>query len=167
MQVGRIGDCGTNGKGNLRSIAKGFMLLGTIAAFAHPTFLECDGETLDAGVKPVYKPAAEPAIRFQATAYCEHGVTKSGIPASPGIVAADPRVLPLGSLIQVDVPSYCGVYQVMDTGRLVKGRIIDIYIPDHDLATEFGRRVAKVTVLRYGFPPSGEDPEREELNSVF
>ena len=39
----------------------------------------------------------------------------------------------------------------MDTGRLVKGYIIDIFIPDYELATQFGRRDVKVTILRYGF----------------
>jgi 3D (Asp-Asp-Asp) domain-containing protein len=68
----------------------------------------------------------------------------------PGVVAADPRLIPLGSVIYVDVPRYRGVYKVMDTGRLVKGKIIDIYIPDYNLAVKFGRRKAKVTVLRRG-----------------
>jgi len=40
----------------------------------------------------------------------------------------------------------------MDTGRLVKGRIIDIFLPNWGLATEFGKRKVIVTVLRYGFP---------------
>jgi hypothetical protein len=38
----------------------------------------------------------------------------------------------------------------MDTGRLVKGNIIDIYIPSLEKAIEFGRRQVKVTVVLYG-----------------
>ena len=41
---------------------------------------------------------------FQATAYCVTGITKSGVPVAPGHVAADPRVIPLGSMIYVDSP---------------------------------------------------------------
>jgi 3D (Asp-Asp-Asp) domain-containing protein len=36
------------------------------------------------------------------TAYCVSGTTKSGQQTRPGIVAADPRVLPLGSVIRVE-----------------------------------------------------------------
>ncbi len=70
---------------------------------------------------------------------------------SEGVVAADPRVLPLGSVIHLDVPRYRGIYEVMDTGRLVRGRTVDIYIPNYEAARKFGRRQAKVRVLRYGF----------------
>jgi 3D (Asp-Asp-Asp) domain-containing protein len=90
-------------------------------------------------------------IEFQATAYCDSGITKSGVHTSAGLVAADPRVLPLGSVIHVESPDYPGIYQVMDTGRLVKGNIIDIFLPSLESAVEFGRQKVRVTVLRYGF----------------
>ena len=38
----------------------------------------------------------------------------------------------------------------MDTGRLVKGRIIDIYMTRYDDAVNFGRQPIKVSVLQYG-----------------
>lgn len=88
-------------------------------------------------------------IDFTATAYCEKGITKSGVPVAEGIVAADPRVLPLGSWIKVDGPLYSGIYQVMDTGRLVKGKKIDIYLPTYAKAITFGLRRVRVTVLKY------------------
>jgi 3D (Asp-Asp-Asp) domain-containing protein len=98
---------------------------------------------------------------FEATAYCVTGITKSGIKVAPGHVAADPKVIPLGSMIYVDSPLMGGVYQVLDTGELVKGKIIDIFIPSHDNCVEFGRRAVKVQVLRYGFlgkAPSSRTP---------
>ncbi len=88
---------------------------------------------------------------FQATAYCVAGITKSGVPVVPGHVAADPKVIPLGSMIYVDSPSMGGIYQVLDTGRLIKGKIIDIYIPSYERCMEFGRRMVKIKVLRYGY----------------
>jgi 3D (Asp-Asp-Asp) domain-containing protein len=87
---------------------------------------------------------------FLATAYCENGITKAGVPVAHGIVAADPAVLPLGSLIYVDVPWHGGTYRVMDTGRLIKRRMIDIYIPGMRSAVWFGRQNVRVTVLKYG-----------------
>lgn len=93
-------------------------------------------------------------MTFEATAYCDSGITKSGVPVERGIVAGDPRVLPLGTIIDVDVSGYAGIYQVLDTGGLVKGRIIDLYMPDECEALKFGRRKVKITVLRYGYSPS-------------
>jgi 3D (Asp-Asp-Asp) domain-containing protein len=88
---------------------------------------------------------------FQATAYCITGITKSGVPVAPGHVAADPKVIPLGSVIYVESALMGGVYQVTDTGRLIKGKIIDIFIPSYEKSMEFGRRKVKVKVLRHGF----------------
>ena len=88
---------------------------------------------------------------FQATAYCITGITKSGLPVAPGHVAADPRVIPLGSMIYVESTHMGGFYQVTDTGRLIKGKIIDIFIPSYKKSREFGRRKVKVKVLRYGY----------------
>jgi len=88
--------------------------------------------------------------KFVATAYCDYGVTKSGAMTEIGLVAADPSVLPLGSIIHVEAPRYGGIYQVMDTGSAVKGKIIDIYIPSLQEAVEFGRQPVQVTVLHYG-----------------
>ena len=88
---------------------------------------------------------------FEATAYCVTGTTKSGAKVAPGHVAADPKVIPLGSMIYVDSPLMSGIYQVLDTGELVKGKIIDIFIPSYEACVEFGRRGVKVQVLRYGF----------------
>jgi 3D (Asp-Asp-Asp) domain-containing protein len=103
---------------------------------------------------------AKGAMDFHATAYCVTGLTKSGVPAAPGYVSADPRVIPLGSVIYVETPFRSGVYQVMDTGELIKGKIIDIFIPSYEACKEFGRRMVKVKVLRYGFrgDPARQNP---------
>ena len=96
-------------------------------------------------------PAAVEMENFNATAYCVTGITKSGVRVAPGHVAADPKVIPLGSMIYVDSPFMGGIYQVLDTGNLVKGKIIDIFIPSYKSCQEFGRRMVKIKVLRYGF----------------
>ncbi len=58
-----------------------------------------------------------------------------------GIVAADPDILPIGSVIEVHAGRYSGIYTVMDTGDAVKGTIIDIYMPNHEEAIQFARRL--------------------------
>jgi 3D (Asp-Asp-Asp) domain-containing protein len=88
---------------------------------------------------------------FHATAYSLTGITTAGVPAGPGYVAADPEVIPLGSVIYVESPRLKGVFQVMDTGELIKGKIIDIFMPSYEACVDFGRRMVNVKVLRYGF----------------
>lgn len=94
-------------------------------------------------------PVAGPTS-YVATAYSLRGRTASGRYVSRGLIAADPRVLPLGSRVRVEAGSYSGEYLVADTGTLVKGRRIDIWIPTGREAMRFGRRTVKLSVLSYG-----------------
>lgn len=94
-------------------------------------------------------PEKEP-VSYVATAYSLRGRTASGRYVGPGIIAADPRVLPLGSRVRVEAGSWSGEYLVADTGGRIKGRKIDIWIPSARQAMRFGRRVVKLTVLSYG-----------------
>jgi 3D (Asp-Asp-Asp) domain-containing protein len=102
-------------------------------------------------VASVPKPAAMKTRKFEATAYTIEGTTASGAQTRRGIVAADPKVLPLGSRIRVsDAGSYSGDYEVTDTGREIKGHEIDIYIENGAEAKRFGRRSVEVEVLQLG-----------------
>ncbi len=83
---------------------------------------------------------------FSATAYCLKGRTAMGHNVRKGIIAADPRVLPLGSRISID-GSYGGTYLVSDTGGGVKGRELDIWMASCAEARRFGRRTVSVTYL--------------------
>ena len=89
--------------------------------------------------------------RFVATAYSVRGTTASGVSVNTGIVAADPNVLPIGSVIEMRLGSHSGIYTVLDTGGFIKGNRIDIYLPDSERALEFGRRQVKIRVLRHGW----------------
>lgn len=90
-----------------------------------------------------------PATNYVATAYSLRGKTASGRMVSKGIIAADPRILPLGSRVRLEVPGYHGDYLVADTGGMIRGRRIDIWIPSSREAMRFGRRTVKLTVLSY------------------
>jgi 3D (Asp-Asp-Asp) domain-containing protein len=91
-----------------------------------------------------------PAVSYVATAYSLRGRTASGRYVSKGIIAADPKILPLGSRVHLQAGSYSGEYIVADTGGAVRGRRIDIWTPSTREAFRFGRRTVRLTVLSYG-----------------
>jgi 3D (Asp-Asp-Asp) domain-containing protein len=110
-------------------------------------------------------PAAPPALHFSVTAYCQGEVTSSGVIPHTGIAAADPKLLPQGSVIQVSSlgRSYDGIYTIMDTGPAVQGYELDIYVRSCPEAVEFGRRKAEAVVLRLGWNPRSTPPLFEKL----
>ena len=81
---------------------------------------------------------------FTATAYCLKGRTAMGNGVRRGVIAADPRILRLGSRINLGAGSYSGEYLVSDTGGAVKGRRIDIWMPSCAEARRFGRRTVTI-----------------------
>ena len=86
---------------------------------------------------------------YVATAYSLRGRTASGRMVAKGLIAADPRHLPLGSRVRIEAGSWSGEYLVADTGALVRGKRIDIWTPSTREAMRFGRRTVKLTVLSY------------------
>jgi 3D (Asp-Asp-Asp) domain-containing protein len=91
-----------------------------------------------------------PPVSYLATAYSLRGRTASGQIVSKGIIAADPRFLPLGSRVRLEAGAYSGEYVVADTGSMVRGRRIDIWTPTSREAMRFGKRLVKLTVLSLG-----------------
>ena len=93
-----------------------------------------DSKTTEARTIEIRETTAKPApglrLRFTSTAYCKGTTTASGAAVRSGIAAADPDLLPVGSVIQIDSlgAKYNGIYTVMDTGPKVQGRHIDLYI---------------------------------------
>ena len=105
--------------------------------------------------KAMSAPAAEKQFAvapapYVATAYTLRGRTASGLMVSKGLIAADPRVLPLGSRVRLEAGVFSGEYLVADTGGAVRGRRIDIWTPSIKEAMRFGRRTIKLTVLSFG-----------------
>lgn len=89
-------------------------------------------------------------IPFVATAYSTEGETASQTTTQPGrTVAADPDVLPIGTIIDVrNAGSYSGQYVVQDTGDKIVGRKIDIFIPTRAAAKEFGKKSVRVRIVK-------------------
>ena len=83
------------------------------------------------------------------TAYCPceeccgrwaGGVTATGLPAGPGVVAVDPEVIPLGATVIIDGQRYLAA----DTG--VTGKHVDVCLPDHEDTVAHGVRMVEVWV---------------------
>ena len=108
------------------------------------------------------KTAPQPGsrLRFTATAYCKGTTTASGVNVRNGIAAADPELLPIGSVVQIEElgARYDGIYTVMDTGPKVQGRHVDVYLWSCHEALQVGRRPMRLTVLRLGWNPQASQP---------
>jgi 3D (Asp-Asp-Asp) domain-containing protein len=117
-------------------------------------------ETDAASPDSVLPAAGVQHLRFTATAYCKGTTTASGVNVRTGIAAADPDLLPVGSVIQVYRlgEQYNGIYTIMDTGPAVQGRHIDIYMWNCNEALQLGRRDIAINVLRLGWSPTVSKP---------
>ena len=73
-----------------------------------------------------------------------HGVTASGAPARGALVAAPPSI-PFGT--RVSIPGYNGgrPVPVLDRGGAIKGDHLDVLLPTHKAACQWGKRYVKVT----------------------
>lgn len=98
-------------------------------------------------------PAAQgKTLVVSATAYSRHeaglsNFTATGIDLSinPTVIAVDPSVIPLGSL--VSVPGY-GIAIAGDTGGAIIGNKIDLHMEDLNAALAFGRQTLTITILQ-------------------
>ena len=72
------------------------------------------------------------------------GITASGLPVQEGIVAVDPRVIPLGTRVWVEG---FGVLIAADTGGAIRGDRLDIFMDDKKAAKNFGRKMLRVFVI--------------------
>lgn len=98
-------------------------------------------------------PRYSKVISMVATAYCPcnqcnypYGGQPSyiGLPLGQGIVAVDPKVIPLGTRLYVE--GY-GDAIAADTGNAIVGNRIDLCYPNHQAASAFGIQNIKVYVL--------------------
>lgn len=101
------------------------------------------------------------ALEVYATAYCscshctgnyDGGITATGTAAVPGkgtrdnphLIAVDPGVIPLNSLVYMEG---LGFGRAKDTGGAIRGNRIDILMENHGEALSFGRRNIKVYII--------------------
>ena len=89
-------------------------------------------------------------LTVTATAYCCGTTTATGMKVRYGVVAVDPRVIPLGSRLYIEAENGTWIYGTAvaaDTGGAIKGNKIDLYVESYSDAINFGRRKAKVYIL--------------------
>jgi 3D (Asp-Asp-Asp) domain-containing protein len=84
-------------------------------------------------------------LNVDAVAYHLPGKTALGVPVQKGVVAVDPRLIPLGT--KMHVPGY-GRGLAADVGHAIKGRIIDLWFPSTAKARAWGRKTVTITVYR-------------------
>jgi len=95
---------------------------------------------------------------YKVTHYCActictwgSGITASGKPVAEGMIAADWRVLPKGTVVYIKRGENVVRKVVEDRGGAINGNIIDVYVPSHGQALQMGVYYADLYV----------DPETE------
>lgn len=108
---------------------------------AKPEQLPSQGEELKQRDKePEYR-----ELEMEATAYCHTGNrTYTGTWPKRGTIAVDPKVISLGTRLWVEGYGY-GVAE--DTGGLIKGQVIDVFMESESEAIQWGRRMVKVRIM--------------------
>lgn len=96
---------------------------------------------------------------FTLTAYCPNaccngkwaGKTSSGKDMeyykknNINIIAVDPKIIPLGTKIRYNNKEYLAA----DVGTLIKGKKIDVLVPNHKSTIKFGKRYNQtITILK-------------------
>lgn len=94
------------------------------------------------------------------TAFCPTGCTgktATGVDVSNTIyykgqrvVAVDPSVIKLGSLLKVETESETFYAYALDTGGAIKKFKIDLLVENREIAYQNGRQKAKVTIIKEG-----------------
>ena len=127
---------------NMKGIAEG-------EAVEEPEFID---EVEEISSVPDYSDGSmyTSVMAMEATAYLPTdgngaGVTAMGIPATYGVAAVDPGVIPLGSRLYI--PGY-GEAIAADTGGAIYGYKIDLCMESYEDAMNFGRRTITVYVLK-------------------
>lgn len=87
-------------------------------------------------------------MNMRATAYAaedfKHSRTATGTRAVRGVVAVDPRVIPLGTKLYIEGYGYA---VAADTGSAIKGNIIDLCMTTRKECKKWGRKKVKVYIL--------------------
>lgn len=94
------------------------------------------------------------------TAFCPEGctgVTATGADVSNSIyvdgmrvIAVDPRVIPLYSIVEVSTPYETFKAIALDTGGAIKGHKVDILVANESTARQLGRHTVYIKVIRNG-----------------
>lgn len=114
---------------------------------------QAESKTETVAELPTTYQRAEDLGEFKLTAYCHCAKcngpwvgepTASGAEMTVGrTIAVDPEVIPLGSTVYINGFAYVAE----DTGNAIKGKRIDVLLPSHDEALDFGVQYANVSII--------------------
>lgn len=126
-------------------------------------------ELIEFGTVPNFKSSRGDTVRYKkvlemyATAYTssfedtgkhpdhpEFGICYTGLKAREGIIAVDPKVIPLYTRVYVEIvgstPDY-GFAIAGDIGSAIKGNLIDLYLDSEKAVSQWGKKKVKVYIL--------------------
>ena len=98
------------------------------------------------------KPVANPpewTDTARVSFYCLRGETASQTPVRDGVIATDPREIPLGSRVRIE--NLGDDLSAEDTGDLVKGKRIDFWVSSCEKAKELGVMLKRFKITRFGW----------------
>lgn len=78
------------------------------------------------------------------------GITATGIKAKKGVIAVDPKVIPLYTRVYVEIEGKMedyGYAVAADVGGAIKGNKIDLYYDSQDFVDRFGVKKVKVYII--------------------
>ena len=108
--------------------------------FSYSKVLTCSASAYDLSYESCGKHPGDP----------NYGITASGMRAQYGVVAVDPRVIPLGTRLYIEAVDGSWTYGYCvagDTGGGIKGNKVDLFYNSRSEAIAFGRRQARVYIL--------------------
>ncbi len=108
--------------------------------FRYSKVIICEATAYDLSYESCGKYPGDPA----------YGITYSGTQARPGVIAVDPRTIPLRSKVYVeslDSTADYGFASAEDTGSAIKGNKIDLFINNKRAALRYGRRKVRVYII--------------------
>ncbi len=108
--------------------------------FRYSKIIICEATAYDLSYESCGKNPGDPA----------YGITYTGTHARPGVIAVDPRVIPLKSKVYVeslDSTADYGFASAEDTGSAIKGNKIDLFIGSNRAALRYGRRKVRVYII--------------------
>jgi uncharacterized protein YabE (DUF348 family) len=131
---------------------------------------EPTAELVEIGTVPNFKTSRGDVVRYskviemEATAYTasyedtgknpdhpEFGICYTGMKAREGVIAVDPKVIPLYTRVYVDVVGSSKDYGFAiagDIGSGVKGKQVDLYLDTKEAVSKWGRKKVKVYIMK-------------------
>ncbi len=108
--------------------------------FRYSKVLSCKATAYDLSYESCAKNPGDPG----------YGITFTGTHARPGVIAVDPRYIPLGTKVYIksldSTPDY-GFAIAEDTGSAVKGYLVDLFISDPRKVRRYGKRNVLVYII--------------------